>query len=315
MGIRVAPDGNDIVVWKFDEAASPFLNSSTTGFYTSGASQLSVTGTIRFQQPSPFAATGTNSAFQFLGIDSGSPRNVVSGATTVEPQPPVTFSGWYYIRSYTPNGFNPMYFSKQHTAGVWSGATFAQVEVQGRQYAGQSTAFDFFVVANSNTVDAIVPNDLTIPLFTWSHIGITYDGTTLNAYINGNLVGQATSTSPPSNINYGGHGPWFFGTVPAGSGDPQEPAFSLCDFRIANVVRPQSYFQNVYRLGATTSGFGAPFTTYYKLRAYDTACSTVTPVYWISTSVDYSDAPTAPCGSLATLGPIEVVETWSVLGA
>jgi hypothetical protein len=312
VGTRVAPDNNDVVVWKFDDSGTTFANSSTAGVYTHLQSDLTLTGTVLKQQPSPFAASGTNSCVRFIGNDSGSPRNTINGANAVEVQPPCSFSGWYFIRSYTPNSFNGMYWVKQNTAGVWSGVTFGQVEMQSRQYAGQNLAFDCFVSPVAGTGgNAIIPSDISIPLNTWAHVGLTYDGIVTTSYVNGNMANQVTNGSGFQNITYGGHGPWFFGAVPAGSGDPQETANSVCDFRIATVVRPQSYFQNIYQQAIlNNSGQISVITTFYKMRAYD-ALQTSTPVYWVDTSVSYANAPASPSG--AGLGPIEVMESWNLL--
>jgi hypothetical protein len=313
MGIRVAPDGYDIIVWKFDETASPFENSSITGTYTAVNSRLSlITGIINCQQPSPFAPFGTNSSLRFFGNwNNGSlSYNSVRGAVTVEPQPPVTFSGWYFVRSNNASAAdNTPLFQKMNTLniGAWDGGGANRIEFL--NFISGSSTFFISPVAGSASVTAT--QVLSFPIGTWFHMGMTYDGTLLKAYINGNLIGSATNGSGPSNINYGSHGQWSFGSDPSGSSNPREPAMSVCDFRIANTIRPQSYFQNIYRLGATTSGFGKPFQTYYKLRAYDLSCTTPTAVYWTSATIDYTLAPTAPCGSL---GPIEIMETWSVLG-
>lgn len=311
VGTRIAPDNSDIVVWKFDDSGTTYANSSTAGVYTHLQSDLTQTGTVTRQQPSPFAASGTNSCVRLIGNDSGSPRNTISGANAVQPQPPFTLSGWWFIRSYASNGFNQMYGNKQHTAGTWSGVTFAVLGWQQRQYAGQSSALDMFASPTVGTsVSFIVPNELTIPLNTWCHVGQTYDGLTHSGYINGNLVGQAIG-SQVAGQNYGGGGPWFFGAVPAGSGDPQEFAGSFCDFRIANVIRPQSYFQNIYQSGALNAGTQVSVvTTFYKMRAYDIFYTT-TPVYWTDTAVSYSNAPASPSG--LGLGPIEIIQSWSVV--
>ena len=450
MGIRVAPDGYDIVVWKFDEASSPFENSSTTGFYTalnsrlhtgtrisvgynnatlpqstigvisttgfpssgtiyiiirtliaagsngailpqstinvgstsgflssgtifvetsSGTQTVTYTGktatsftgcaggagtmstvhnvtsdvpqtvtytgitsttftgcsgglgqmnlnyslvyntgvpsdpNIVLQQPSPFAATGTNSAV--LLRSTGAVGMLFMGANMVEPQPPVTFSGWYLIRTHShnlgPNG--GCYFIKMNTDQTPQLMWLSGVQI------GDVLASRITLEPVVGTGNVTIPKTLNITANAWSHVGITYDNTTTKVYINGNLVGSTTNGSGPTNIKYTGFaGPWTFVARPSNT---EVPAGSICDFRIANVVRPQSYFQNIYRLGATTSGYGQPFQTYYKLRAYDLSCSTPTAVYWTSTTIDYVLAPAAPCGSL---GPIEIMETWSVLG-
>lgn len=312
MPVRITPDNNDIVVWKLDDAAPPFINSSTSPSAPSHAvsdlATLSGTGSgaPKLQQPSPFSPTG---AVLFTGTNSGSPRNFIAGANGVQPQAPVTFSCWVYLRNYSTTGFTQHLWAKQTNTGNWS-STFASVELQNRTYASQSQQWDLFVLATGAT--PLVPAEYTIPLNTWSHTGITWDGSTQLAYINGVLVGQVSSTG---SINYGSTpGPWFFGAIPSGSGNPEECVASICDFRIANVVRSQTYFQNVFRAGATTQGSGLPLITYYKLRAYDLSCPMPTPVYWVSRTVNYTDAPAPPCGSVTNLGPIEIVESWKVLG-
>lgn len=308
---RVDPDNNDIVVWKFDEATAPFVNSSTsTNAPSHAVSDLNtISGTIMLQQPSPFAPFGDNSCVQFTSSNSGSPRNFISGANNLEPQGPVTFSCWLYIRFYNVTGFTQHFFSKQHTTNVWSGV-FAQVGMQNRTYTSQSTAFDIFV-ATTTGADIVLTAENTVPLNMWCHVGLVYDGSFKYAYLNGNLVGQSAATGT---INYGNHGPWFFGAIPGGSGNPEESASAICDFRIANVARPASYFKNIYNTGAPGGALVGPYFTYYKLRAYDNSCFPPTPVYWISRSLDTVElsASAIPCGNYSTLGPIEIMESWSV---
>lgn len=306
MSTRVAPDNNDIVVWKFDDASAPFVNSSTS---TSAPSHVisdlaTLSGTIILQQPSPFAASGTNSSVWFTGNNSGSPRNFISGANNFEPAVPFSISGWIYLRHYNNTGFVQHMFNKQHTAGVWSGVTFSIITIQ-NQSTGTST-YSFY----SNGLPGTIAY-WTFPLNMWCHVGMVVDGSTTTNYLNGNIVQQWASAG---SVNWGGHGPWFFGAIPSGSGNPEETACSVCDVRIANVARPQSYFQNIYRKATFIDSTGRPIYKYYKIRAYDTACSTPTPVIWVSRNLDYSDAPTAPCGSALTLGPLEIMDTWDALG-
>lgn len=309
VGTRVEPDDNDIVVWKFDEAAAPFVNSSTSpsAISTAISNLTTLSGNVRLQQVSPFAANGTNSAVQFSGNNSGSPRNYISGANTCEPQFPITFSTWLYLRTYNSTSATQHYWSKQHTTGNWS-ATFAQVGLQNRTYTGQSTAFDIFATTVTTNNNLILTSDNNIPLNTWCHIGLTYDGSNKLCYLNGNLIKSATSTG---NINYGNSGPWFFGAIPAGSGNPEEGQYSICDFRIANIARPQSYFQEIYQKGTLNSdGQLSVFTTFYKMRAFD-LYYTKQAVYWTNSEISYNGAPTSPSGW--GLGPIEILETYNVL--
>lgn len=313
VGTRVAPDNNDIVVWKLDESTTPFVNSSTSLSAPSHAvSDLStISGNVQTQQPSLFAASGSNSCALFTGNNSGSPRNFISGANGFNPQPPLTVSGWMYLRAFNPTGFTIHPFTKQHTTNVWSGITFTSIAIQNRTYASQSQNWDFFIRtdASNNGGNALVSSEFTVPLGAWSHVGITYDGTTVQAFINGNLVSTGVA-SPTGNVNYG-TGPWFFGAIPGGSGNPEEAPYSVCDVRVANVVRPQSYFTNIYKNGVMNAeGQISVITKFYKMRAFD-LYYTKQALYWTDINVSYANAPASPSGW--GLGPIEILETYSVL--
>lgn len=312
VGIRTAPDNNDIVVWKLDEATAPFINSSTSGSAPSHlVSDLSsISGTILTQQPSPFAPFGPNSGVQFIGNQSVSPRNFISGANNFLPQPPFTISCWYYQRAYNSSGITQHGVTKQTTTGVWSGVTFGSISfAQNRQYASLPTQYDFFVgtTASATGGSAIAVQDFTIPLNVWTHIGMTYDGTNVLSYINGNNVASVVA-SPTGNVYYSGTpGPWFIGAIPSGSGSPEESVAGYCDIRVANVIRNQAYFQNIYQKAMFNPGTGGILITYYRLRAFDSLYTT-TAVYWTSTVISYVGAPDSPSGS--GLGPIEIVQTW-----
>jgi len=319
VGVRIAPDNNDIVVWKLDEANAPFVNSSTSPSAPSHAvSDLAnLSGTVFRQMPSPFAATGANSSISFTGNQSGSPRNFVSGANNFILQFPLSISGWMMIRNYDTSGLTQHGLAKQTTTGVWSGTTFASIDVfQNERYNGGGLAntsrFDVSVTFNAggNTVNAVVSPDNTLTLNLWSHVGLTYDGTTIISYLNGNATNSATTT-PGTNIYYSGTpGPWFMGAIPSGSGSPEECNMSFCDIRIANVIRPLSYFQNIYQSAMQNTGIAIALSRYYKLRVYDLGCSTPTPLIWIDTSHTTANAPAQSCGG--PLSPLEILETFVV---
>lgn len=318
VGTRIAPDNNDIVVWKLDEANAPFVNSSTSTSAPSHAiSDLAtLSGTVLRQQPSPFAASGTNSCISFTGNQSGSPRNFVSGANNFLPQPPFTISMWMMIRNYDTSGLTQHGLAKQTTTGVWSGTTFSSINVaQNERYNGSGVnaqRFDFTVVNNSSNQggNANTSGDLTINLYNWSHIGHSYDGTTVLSYINGNQVGSATA-SPGGNVYYSGTpGPWFMGAIPSGSGSPEECNMSFCDVRVANIIRPLSYFQTIYQSGAQNPATFLILTKWYKLRVYDLGCPTPTPLVWTDTVPALTNVPASSCGG--PFSPLEILETFTV---
>lgn len=317
VGTRIAPDNNDIVVWKLDEAAAPFVNSSTSPSALSHAvSDLTtLSGTVLRQQPSPFAASGTNSCISFTGNQSGSPRNFVSGANGVQPQPPFTVSVWVMIRNYDTSNLTQHGLAKQQNTNTWSGTSFSSINVaQNERYNGSGIAntasFDFSIITTSSNVggNARCTSDNTINLYNWSHIGLSYDGTTVLSYINGNNVGMAIS-SPTGNVYYGTTpGPWFMGAIPGGSGSPEECNMSFCDARIANVIRPQSYFQNIYKSAMLNPSTYITLNRYYKLRVYDLSCSPPTPIIWTDISPTIANVPSSPCGG--PLSQLEILETY-----
>jgi hypothetical protein len=57
---------------------------------------------------------------------------------------------------------------------------------------------------NANTI--VLDANNNIPLNQCVHVCFTYDGSKVNRYLNGNLIGSITKSG---NIYYGNHGPWF----------------------------------------------------------------------------------------------------------
>jgi hypothetical protein len=92
-----------------------------------------------------------------------------------------------------------------------------------------------------------------IPLDVWCHFGHTFDGNNANFYMNGDRWATNVLSGNPRTIYYnsndGTTGPWFFGAIPSGSGAPEESFAHFADWRVANVVRAKSYFENIYYQG------------------------------------------------------------------
>lgn len=315
VGTRIVPDGYDVVVWKLDDSGAPFVNSSTSVNSPGTSANLTVlSGSVALQQPSPFAASGTLSCVTFPGNQNGSPRNSINGANTFIPQPPLTVSMWVYLRQYN-NGLTQHGLAKQTTTNTWSGTTFASINlIQNEGYNSKPTYFDFSITYNSagNGVNANVTTDINVPIGQWAHVGLTYDGTNVDGYINGNNVSSSSGGAFNAIYYSGTPGPWFIGAIPSGSGSPEEMIASYADIRVANIVRPLSYFQNIYQSATSNVASTVSIVTkYYKMRAFDLGCSRPTPVFWIDSTISYTKAPTPPCGG--PLGPIEIMEIYPVL--
>jgi len=109
------------------------------------------------------------------------------------------------------------------------------------------------------------------------------------------------------------NGAWVIGATPlylvTSSATKEEGNYSIQDIRIANIVRPLSYFKNIYKIGVLPLNL-SPLIQYYKLRAYDTSCVTPTPVVWIDTQISLANAPAFPCSG--PYSAIEVLDTWYV---
>lgn len=313
---RVAPDSNDIVVWLLNESGTPFVNSSSAGSPGTSANLTTLQqGTFlgepdpKLQQQGPFGSGSLCPEFQ--GSQSG--RWYIGGANGFQPQPPLTFSMWLMMRRWD-QGLTQHFFNKQHTINVWSGSTFADLTIQNRGYAGlQNGELDFGVgTAGNPGVGFSTDRTQPYPLGVWNHIGYSFDGRFLRAYINGDLVG-VTDNGTTISIVYDtsvNSGPWFFGAIPAGSGSVEESYNQIADVRIANVVRNQAYFQNIYAQGqldftGNATNTAITRTRYYKLRA---SCSTSPSgfITWVNTTGDNTGQP----GCSGTLGPTIIVDTW-----
>jgi len=92
------------------------------------------------------------------------------------------------------------------------------------------------------------PANYGIPVGRWCHLGGTWDGTTMNMYINGSLATSAAYTATIDYNTSGSPGQWYVGGIP-GTSVNQESSIIVQDIRVANIARPQSYFANIYYNG------------------------------------------------------------------
>jgi concanavalin A-like lectin/glucanase superfamily protein len=319
---RITPDQFDQLVWTMSETSGNYRN--TGQFQPNNATtDLTIVNSM--------VRTGTGILFpncvQIPGnsnfpTGSSATRNNVIGANAVTVPVPITVSCWVNLRSYHTDQ-NQTILAKEYRNPSLSGNTW--VAPFNNFMIGTGTGNgggDWFVsvATSASTNGGWTVTDFPIPIGVWSHIGFTIDSNLiLRQYLNGCqmffysgstqiFTQQLTGYSYTDGTN--GFGPWRVGAIQStGSGNKEEGNCQVQDIRVANIARPLNYFQKVYSSGALPLQTGTYISTqYYKLRAYDLACSTPTSVVWIDTQVSLANAPAFPCG-----GPYsspEVLDTW-----
>lgn len=314
---RVTPDNNDILVWLLDETSGPFRNTGTLS-PNSATTDLVVNNTISRGYNGIFTDCANIPGTSNFPSGSSAVRNYAAGAKTINPSLPITVSLWVKIRAYN-SGFNAQLIAKEfRDSGITSAWTtpflsFAINTTTGN--GGQDWTIHY--ATSTSTFSQFSVLDFPIPLGEWSHIGFTMDGTSVRAYLNGCQCiyysgSVQMNTTPATAVFYtdgvNGNGFWRIGAITAtGAGNKEEPNCLIQDIRVANVARPLSYFQNIYNFGKAAN-FISTAVRYYKLRAFDTSCSTPTSVTWVDTEISLANAPAFPCS-----GPYsdpEVLETW-----
>lgn len=294
---RVLPDEFDQVVWRLDEASGPFRNSGALG--PSAATDLAAINTVNTQR---LGLVGN--CIDFPGQENGLTKNSIIGASTFEPQPPITVSCWVLMRSYNSTGGDNVgqILRKAQDDTSWASPFSAC------GFATLGNGDGSWVTTITTTVNGILlggnGTNNRLPLGIWSHLGLTYDGSTFKSYLNGNLV---STQSASGNLAYANHGSWFCGAIQNGSGTKQEPCMMIQDIRIANVIRPLEYFKDIHKI--SYSGNEELFAKrYYKMRVYDLGCPEPTQVVWVDTEVSLANAPVKPCGG--AYSNIEILDTW-----
>ncbi len=235
IGTRYPIDSNDVLVWTLDEASS-FANSGSA----TGISNLSILGTVNTQRLGLFG-----NCAEFPSLIG---QNSIHGASTYGSAigNNITISCWFNPENVSGSGSSTQYFVFKGYNTAWSGAF------------GLGIGISF----NNNTIGYDLPiggtdvgQNLTGPKLAngvWYHVGMTYDGSFVKIYLNGDLV---FSTAQTGNIDWGlNNQDWAIGNnhIPATANRPF--VGKIDDVRIANIARPASYFQSVYQLGI---GYGS----------------------------------------------------------
>jgi hypothetical protein len=237
---RVPPDANDVMVLMLNEAGPTRNNTGTLGSDANwtdyGVPVSGVQGLLgdAMYMPSSYLVNA---------------RNGSGGANDVLVTPTISLSGWVFMRRGT--NYPAELFNKQYFLNGWSTPYLAFGFQTHTTSDGQC---DLYITLNGTLQTQLrTPASYVIPIGRWTHIGGTWDGTTLRFYINGTL---ATSANYSGTISYGtagNRGQWYVGGIP-GVTTNQDPPIIVQDIRVANIVRPQSYFKDIYYNGMFVNG-------------------------------------------------------------
>jgi hypothetical protein len=236
---RVLPDGSDVMVLQLNETGTSKTNTGTLG----AAGDWTDYGV-----PVSGAQGLLGKAMYIPSTYLVNARNGSGGANDTLITPNISLSGWVFIRRGT--NYPAELFNKQYFLNNWA-TPFLSFGFQ--THTTSDGQCDLYITLNGVLQFVRTPSSFPIPIGRWAHIGGTWDGTTLKFYINGSL---AVSNTFAGTISYGiagDRGKWYTGGIP-GTGSNQDPPIIVQDIRIANVVRPQSYFSNIYYNGIFVNG-------------------------------------------------------------
>jgi len=248
---RIAPDASDKLVYVCDEAPNSAMikNSGTFGAPVDLVTKQ-VSGLYPINgSPGLFGGALDITSAAVNGYETGNPTVALPTAYNIPV--PITVSGWILVRYFPTTAASP--FAKAYRpSGTWSNPFIT---------------FHWMVVlttggTNSNNWDMrlTIAGGLNIYAAsrrlnhnTWHHVGWTWDGATLRIYQDGDQIRQ---DSVAGALDYGTSGPYMIGADPPAPGGDQGP-YLIQDVRVANVVRPASYFRQVYQKGVLQFGYGA----------------------------------------------------------
>ena len=232
---RVAPDSHDLGIWTMSESSGAFANTGSAG-----ALDLTPSGLVSLD----YARQGplvTCASFR------GTAYAIGPNATGLcEPASALTVWAWMLLTGHAA-GLGPLIAAKLHdTPPTWS-APYEDWAIWG---ADSGTDRAWYVGVNIGGslvyltlgVDGYgVADRAALTLGVPHLVGLTHDGTTLRAYLDGALVG---STAASGSIGWG-DGPIVRGGNPSYSGHGGN--LYLGEMRIADTVRSAAYFREVYQ--------------------------------------------------------------------
>lgn len=237
-------DASDFLAWRLSEdpGATTFVSSINPGASTN----LTIGSTSKFRSGIDEGLFQRTVTFQG-GADSA--ERYLRGAAAVTPSSSTSFSASVWIIPYSNaiiSGADPYIFGKYwHANSSWSGPYLGVYT--GLNGAGGWGGGLYINGTGLVTFSAKTPLALNYPHL----IAVTYDGNYIRLYQNGFLAGISSNYNGAA-ASYGS-GPWYVGKAPVGfpghSFDGQ-----IWDIRVANTVRTEAYYRNMYLNGTARWG-------------------------------------------------------------
>lgn len=219
-------DADDLHVWALTE-------TSGSTFANSGSSSLALTasGSVSVGVPGMWDAA--------LSLWPSTAASAASANTTDDPTSGnVTASIWVYLIS---SGNSCMFarFARPASPTPWSMPYIAWMLSRDggvTKFALANGASGYNQISTSTAPEMVVGQ--------WNHVGLTFDGSTLRGYVNGQL---AASGAVSGSVYYTSAAPYSVGSDRTSTFDSVRAHY--VDARVASVARPASWFREVYLRG------------------------------------------------------------------
>jgi hypothetical protein len=166
--------------------------------------------------PSAPMALGGNRGGVIFDIPGDSTRRYLKGPSDLEP---VNFTIWAWVTVFESlSGYQRSLVKPYAAWPNWTDYPWVAVEMVPRSPTGT-----MHCVVSCGGIQYVIDSGDQTPLNRRLMVAMTFDGSTMTAYLNGASIG---SVSVPGPIDYGAHGNWLCGNLPDGS-SVSEPLYGL----------------------------------------------------------------------------------------
>jgi hypothetical protein len=244
----VPPDSNDVFVWLLQDASTTTFNNIGSAGTSSATAMTSLSGGTLLTAPGPFGTCPGNQAAgtQYNQAGSGTLVGATGAQSSIDY--PITVSAWFYLLYINGTYAYICTKSEDPSTGALNHCSYALAISQGNE--------TMHVRLRIGGADVAV--NATFPQFympyvnsnKWHHAGFTYDGATLNMYMDGQLV---SSTAQTGHLQFTDANPVCCFNAKAATENYSygyDYNGRVADVRIATTIRNLAWFESVWNLGA-----------------------------------------------------------------